>query len=216
MTLKLLTWNLMHGRSIPPARRQLGDEFARALAGWEWDVALLQEVPPWWPEQLARRCHAEERMVLTSRNSLLPLRRAIAVRWPDVIKSNGGGANAILVRGWEITAHRTHRVAWWPERRWVHAVRLPDGVWIGNLHTGSVAAQGQTAAAVVLDWAGDSPAALGGDFNVCEPELTGFARAGGYGVDQVYVAGGLSGAGTEVLKRGTFSDHVPVLVTVSS
>ena len=29
-------------------------EFAAALAGWEWDVALLQEVPPWWPPALAR------------------------------------------------------------------------------------------------------------------------------------------------------------------
>ena len=34
-----------HGRSVPESRRDLFDEFAAALAGWEWDVALLQEVP---------------------------------------------------------------------------------------------------------------------------------------------------------------------------
>src|SRR3954447_25343567 len=43
-------------------------EFASALAGWEWDVALLQEVPPWWPEPLARAAGAQARWVLTSRN----------------------------------------------------------------------------------------------------------------------------------------------------
>ena len=49
MQLRVLTWNLMHGRSVPPAGRDLRAEFTAALAGWEWDVALLQEVPPWWP-----------------------------------------------------------------------------------------------------------------------------------------------------------------------
>ena len=55
MSLRVLTWNLKHGRAVPPAGRDLFDEFAAALAGWEWDVALLQEVPPWWPAPLARR-----------------------------------------------------------------------------------------------------------------------------------------------------------------
>src|SRR5437588_297383 len=73
-------------------------ECAELICGWEWDVALLQEVPPWWPEPLAARAGADARRVLTSRNSVLPLRRAVAVRWPDVIKSNGGGCNVILVR----------------------------------------------------------------------------------------------------------------------
>src|SRR5687767_8092548 len=92
----VLTWNLFHGRAQPPAGRALMGEFARTLAGWEWDVALLQEVQPWWPPVLARVAAARQVSVLTSRNSLLPLRRAIAVRAPDLIKANGGGANAIL------------------------------------------------------------------------------------------------------------------------
>ncbi len=50
--MRVLTWNLMHGRAVPPAGRELFDEFALALAGWEWEVALLQEVPPWWPARL--------------------------------------------------------------------------------------------------------------------------------------------------------------------
>ena len=63
-----VTWNLFHGRSGPPAGSLTVSEFAATLAGWEWDVALLQEVPPWWPPRLAIAAGAEERMLLTSRN----------------------------------------------------------------------------------------------------------------------------------------------------
>ncbi|MDP8968304.1 MAG: hypothetical protein M3N04_06880, partial [Actinomycetota bacterium] len=81
--MRVLTWNLYHGRAVPPAGRDLQDEYAAALAGWNWDVALLQEVPPWWPPVLARACEADERTALTSRNALPALRRAIAQRAPD-------------------------------------------------------------------------------------------------------------------------------------
>ena len=100
---RLLTWNLFHGRAVPPAGRELLGEFTAALGAWEWDAALLQEVPPWWAAELASALDADYRMVLTSRNALPGVRRAIAVRWPDLIKSNGGGCDAILVRrsaGW--------------------------------------------------------------------------------------------------------------------
>ena len=210
----MLTWNLFHGRSIPPAGRELFPEFCSALEGWDWDVALLQEVPPWWPARLAQRLGADQRLVLTSRNALLPLRRAVAVRWPDLIKSNGGGSNAILVRGRSIQAHRVVRLGWLKERRWMHAVRLAGGAWVGNLHTNSDASQGRRGAEELLRWAAGSPAVLGGDFNVAPLELPGFEWAGGHGVDQVFVSGGLTGAGTQVLERGRLSDHVPVLVSV--
>jgi endonuclease/exonuclease/phosphatase family metal-dependent hydrolase len=222
MSWHILTWNLMHGRSDPPAGRELLGEFADLLAGWRWDVALLQEVPPWWPSALADRAGADQRHALTSRNSLAAVRRAVAVRHPDLIKSNGGGANAILVRGSKILAHRVSRLGWWPERRWMHAVQLSDGVWVGNLHTNSDARQGIRASEVLREWAAAAPVVLGGDFNVRAPELPGLTLAGGHGVDQIYLSsdlsGGqtsdLSGGQTEVLDRGRLSDHAPVLVTV--
>jgi endonuclease/exonuclease/phosphatase family metal-dependent hydrolase len=156
-------------------------------------------------------------MALTSRNSLLALRRAVAVHWPDVIKSNGGSSNAILIRGAEITDHRTQRLGWWPERRWLHAVQLSSGSWVGNLHTNADAKQGVRAANALLGWGGAAPVILGGDFNVHEPALPGLSRAGGHGVDQVYVGGGLRAAGrSEVLDRGRLSDHAPVRVTISA
>src|SRR5947209_5556043 len=70
-TVGVLTWNLFHGRAVPGTGRDLLAEFARSLAGWSWDVALLQEVPPWWAPALARECGAEVALALTSRNALL-------------------------------------------------------------------------------------------------------------------------------------------------
>src|SRR5437868_1458980 len=114
--MRILTWNLKHGRSVPPSGRELLEQFAAALAGWSWDVALLQEVPPWWPARLAVGTGAQQRHVLTSRNALLPARRVLAQRWPDVIKSNGGGCNAILIRsGPAIVEHRVQRLSLLPE-----------------------------------------------------------------------------------------------------
>jgi endonuclease/exonuclease/phosphatase family metal-dependent hydrolase len=213
----VLTWNLYHGRAVPPAGRELLTECAAALAGWAWDVALLQEAPPWWPPALARATDAHDRTALTSRNLGLPLRRALAQRWPDVVKSNGGGANAILVRGHGIAEHRAHRLRWWPERRVVHAVRLEDGPWIGNLHAQVHSEQRAqrdiaTAATALRGWAGGAPFVLGGDLNVREPLTPGLAHLGGHGVDHVLASGFAAASPVRVLERGPLSDHAPVLV----
>ena len=76
--MRVLTWNLFHGRSVPESPRALLPEFTDKIAGWDWDVALLQEVPPWWPGPLARACEADSRAVLTSRNFGLAARRWVA------------------------------------------------------------------------------------------------------------------------------------------
>ena len=158
--------------------------------------------------------------VLTSRNQLLALRRAIATRWPDLIKSNGGGANAILVRGHAIAEHRTLRLGWWPERRWLQAVKLAGGPWIGNLHAtvhNEPAAQREAriAEAQMLAWSRGKPVVLGGDFNVRRLEFQTLRHAGGEDVDHVFVTGLEPHGETEVLDRGTLSDHAPVAVTVA-
>jgi len=67
MALRVLTWNLFHGRAVPPRDEDLCAVFAARLAGWAWDVALLQEVPPWWPPALAAAAGAQWRAALTSR-----------------------------------------------------------------------------------------------------------------------------------------------------
>jgi endonuclease/exonuclease/phosphatase family metal-dependent hydrolase len=216
--LRVLTWNLLHGRSVPPSARDLVGEFGAALARWEWDVALLQEVPPWWTETLAGRVGAEYRQELTSRNALPRLRRALARRWPDVIRSHGGGANAILARRDRIISDEALQLTRTPERRVAHGVCLGCGVWVVNLHATAHddrAAQrdGATATAAALRWARGDPLVLGGDFNLRRPEWPGLTSVGGHDVDHIFIAGAVKACtGPEVLERGTLSDHAPVAV----
>jgi endonuclease/exonuclease/phosphatase family metal-dependent hydrolase len=219
--VRVLTWNLYHGRSVPPAGRDLQAEFAAALAGWDWDVALLQEVPPWWPPALARACDAQQRTALTSRNALPALRRFVAQRAPDLIKSNGGGANAILVRTacGPIVEHRRVLLRRWPERRVAHGVRLGSGMWCANLHAqvhSAARAQAdiERAATAVLGWTGGGPALLGGDCNVPAPAAPGFEALGGHGVDHVLGHGCRAAGAPEIPDRGRLSDHAAVIVAV--
>jgi endonuclease/exonuclease/phosphatase family metal-dependent hydrolase len=216
--LRVLTWNLKHGRSVPPSGHELLDEFGAALEGWRWDVALLQEVPPWWAAPLARRLDSEHRYVLTSRNALPRLRHALARRWPEAMKSQGGGANAILARSDRIVAEAAELLTRTPERRVAHGVLLGCGVWVVNLHatahdTGAAERDGATGAEAALRWAQGDPLVFGGDFNLREPQWPGFAAAGGHDVDHLFTAGAVEPLRTpEVLDRGALSDHAPVAI----
>jgi endonuclease/exonuclease/phosphatase family metal-dependent hydrolase len=215
--MRVLTWNLFHGRAVPGAGRELVDEYAAALAGWDWDVALLQEVPPWWPPALARACDADARTALTSRNALLALRRALARRHPDLMRSSGGSANAILVRGARITEHRRLTLRYRPERRVCHAVALEHGPWCANLHAqvhceARAQADIARAAAVTLGWAHGGPVLLGGDLNVRRPIAPGFALLGGHGVDHLLGHRMCAAGAVQLPERGRLSDHAAVIV----
>jgi endonuclease/exonuclease/phosphatase family metal-dependent hydrolase len=196
--MRVLSWNLYHGRDFPPdpalftlrsrllKRTELGethvqvnrpllDEFVRVLGGIEWDVALLQEAPPRWFEELCRRTGASGAGVLTSRNVAPPLQARIADWNPDLIASWEGGSNQILVRGrGGIAEHRALTLTRRPERRRMHWVRLelPGGaVGVANLHAsagrpGQATAEVLTAAATAVGWTGAGPLVFGGDFNL--------------------------------------------------
>lgn len=242
-TVRVVSWNLFHGRALPAAGRPLLHEFATTLAGWEWDVALLQEVPPWWPSLLARASGSEARSVLTSRNALLSLRRGLASRRPDLLRSNGGGANAILVRrGLRITAHARLRLRAWPERRVLHAVRVGGrsgdplgGAWVGNVHAqkgewddgpGLLRPQQDLARSIAqLDrWARMAgapaePIVLGGDLNLPRDAVArslpaGWARIASSGPDHVVGRGAVATEPSVRPDRGTLSDHAPLAVAV--
>jgi endonuclease/exonuclease/phosphatase (EEP) superfamily protein YafD len=219
--LRVLTWNLFHGRAVPPAGRSLFDEFARQLADWSWDVALLQEVPPWWPQPLGRAAGAQAWSALTARNFALPLRRLLATRWPDLMKSGGGGCNAILVRAPHVvTAHRSAVVRRLPERRVVHAVRLGSGTWCANLHaskqeTGHTGQDIERAAQQLARWAGHSVRVFGGDLNTRRIQVPGYGHAAASRVDHVFTRGLVPAGEAEVLEHGALSDHAPVAVTLA-
>ncbi len=230
----VLSWNLFHGRSLPPTNRSLYDEFAAKLGEWSWEVALLQEVPPWWPQRLAGELGVEQRTAPTSRNSLPALRRVLAERRPELLKSNGGGCNAILSRV-PIAEHSTLRLRRWPERRVAQLARLQDGMCVVNLHASTCPARaGQELERLwphVLDWAGADRLILGGDLNLRSPTPAPptIVHAAASDVDHVFARGLMSAtaSGSASSATGTFdrpsreivldgrrvelSDHAPLL-----
>jgi endonuclease/exonuclease/phosphatase family metal-dependent hydrolase len=225
MSIRVLTWNLFHGRSVPPAGRPLMAEFAAHLAEWDWDVALLQEVPPWWPAALAATADADQRTALTSRNEALPLRRALAERWPDAIKSNGGGANAVLSRI-GIGEHRTLRLRCWPERRVAQLICVGDGLCAVNFHASTREPLARDELRRLHDaacaWTQGRPLILGGDLNLREPELP-MAQAARGTVDFVFVHGLRPAHCATFPSRRLYdrrrelmlSDHRPLIATLS-
>jgi len=164
MRVRVLSWNLFHGRDFPPEQELLtwrsrllrtterGDEhaqvnrdlfgrFAGLLAAADWDVALLQECPPRWAERLATECRAEPHLVPTSRNipRLGGLQARAADFNPDLIASWEGGSNLTLARagntpGPAITERRMEQLASRPERRMMAFSRLGNSLCVANLH----------------------------------------------------------------------------------
>jgi endonuclease/exonuclease/phosphatase family metal-dependent hydrolase len=217
----VLSWNLFHGRAQPAAGGPLAAEFAAALAGWEWDVALLQETPPWWPARLAAAAGATARRTLTSRTSLLPARRAVASRNPDLLAAAGGGCNAILVRGTiAIAEHRERELTRRPERRTMQGIRLDGAGWVVNLHASTHPPEQRradllVAAATALEWAAGGPLVFGGDLNSTQPAMPGLVHIAGHHVDHVFTEGRAAAGPVEVLDAAPLSDHSPLRVSVS-
>ena len=145
-------------------------------------MALLQEAPPRWLGPLSRSCGASGVTALTSRNTLAPLRAAVAELSPDLIASNEGGSNQVLLRPpWRAAEVSRHVLTRLPERRVLLLVRAarPGGaeLWVGCLHASrgprDAARDVARAAEIATDRAGSRPLLLGGDFNVRPEEDPG-------------------------------------------
>ena len=197
--MRVLSWNLYHGRDFPPdpalftlrsrllrrternathvqVNRPLLEEFISVLDGLEWDVALLQEAPPRWFDELLRRTGSVGVRTLTSRNVVPSVQGALADWNPDLIASWEGGSNQILARpGGRILEHRELTIARRPERRRMHWARLelPGGgpLCVANLHASAgrpaqAAVEVVAAAVAAVGWSGAAPLVFGGDFNL--------------------------------------------------
>jgi endonuclease/exonuclease/phosphatase family metal-dependent hydrolase len=205
--LRVFCWNLFHGRDAPPnprlfklrsrlfrvteddgtyvqANRSLLPEFASLIAGEDWSLCLLQEVPPTWAEPLAERSGAQHFLALTSRNQFAAITRPLA-RWnPDLLASWEGGSNLALVRPpWRIVPGSCRSLTLSPprerglrERRRMGFARLrleTDGEKVielcaTNLHADSGprgAREVWQAARLAVGWSAGAPLVFGGDFN---------------------------------------------------
>jgi len=228
MDLRVLTWNVAGGRAAPSAgrgvagaRRDPYAEFAAALDGWAWDVALLQEVPSWWPDRLRATLVCEARQVLTSRSALLSLRRVLALRGPDMMGAAAGGANAILARSDRIIGENSLLLGRRPERRLVHGVALACGVWISNLRVSDGPAAADDLRAAVrasTRWARAArlPLILGGDLALESPAGEGLQIVASAGMQHVLCDAGI-GARAESIARpehDALAGHPPLAVTL--
>jgi endonuclease/exonuclease/phosphatase family metal-dependent hydrolase len=204
----VITWNLLHGRDFPPdpslhtwrsrvgratqrnathvqVNRELFREFAQVLCTARWDVALLQECPPRWFAALAATCEANGQRSLTSRNWLAPVRSILASWNPDLLGSWEGGSNLTLVRGPGADGLLDQRdlvLRRLPERRTMAFARLDSGLCVANLHASTsprlAAADVRHAVETAVDWAGQSPLILGGDFNLRPSQTRLFEELG--------------------------------------
>jgi endonuclease/exonuclease/phosphatase family metal-dependent hydrolase len=202
MIFAALSWNLLHGRDYPrdpelrtswryrlwPGEWRRGDdiqvnrsllgEFQRKIASFDWDVAMLQEVRPSWLRPLASASRASGASVRTSRNTLAFLRTALADWNPDLIQSNDGGSNHLLVRPpWRIERVERMELARHPERRTAIWARLRHGedgrtLCAANMHLTAEGDHSRSAhellrvAAQCVEWDADSPLVVGGDMNL--------------------------------------------------
>jgi hypothetical protein len=139
LRLRVLSWKLGPGG----ARWQ---DLAAALAGWEWDVALLRGVPGRWPVAMATALDAEFRCAPPGGPGWL---RRLLGSGPGALLSPGtaGVTDAILARYDRIVAEWPDGGQRVPEPA-VSAARLACGVWVGNV-------QGQTPPGSVTDWVSD-------------------------------------------------------------
>jgi endonuclease/exonuclease/phosphatase family metal-dependent hydrolase len=197
--MQVLSWNLYHGRDFPPdpalftlrsrlwrtternathvqVNRPLREEFVRVVDGVEWDIALLQEAPPRWFDELLRRTGSVGVRALTSRNVCPPVQGVLADLNPDLIASWEGGSNQILVRaGGRILEHRRITLARRPERRSMHWARIElaggGALCVANLHASAgrpalATAEVVAAAKAAVHWSGRAPLVFGGDLNL--------------------------------------------------
>jgi endonuclease/exonuclease/phosphatase family metal-dependent hydrolase len=225
------------------------------------DVVCLQEVPPWAFEPIGRWSGMQVFGEVAARPSLGPLPSTVEVgRWitdlhPGWLRSGfEGQANAILVsperrilsrhvltlnplgfrlrEGRRLGLSHVSLLAWGKERRQCVAVRLDDGMVVGNLHATKARNPRVPDTEIVraAEWtsrlAGDAPAVLAGDFNVDTARsvvlehLDGYTKAGP-GIDHVVARGASTGPydrwtpERRRLGRLALSDHAPVEVEVS-
>ena len=162
------SWNLFHGNTSPPGSSVHLEEMVRLASGDRPDVLVLQEVPVWALDELARWSGMTAVGDVAQRPRLgpIPIPAGIGRKLTDLSPGRlrsafSGQGNAILLgEGRRVVRHEVltlnpgpfrrqqarrlgldlvTRLAWGKERRICQVVRLADGLVVANLHaTGSL------------------------------------------------------------------------------
>jgi len=229
MSLLIRSWNVHHGMTSPPTRRNYLEQAIRLISSDHPDVVCLQELPLWG----RRRLESWSDMTMiwhSSRRVWFPPRFGGWITRFDqgfFRSAVSGQANAILLdprlqpleQSWTAIS-RGRR-----ERRICQAVRL-QGMLIANLHASGVAHLPEVGAAETLRalafveslaQPGDA-LVFAGDFNLSPrqlPDLLGFSPPGPH-IDHIFVRGAEAGPlevwpeAHRVVEAGLLSDHAPV------
>ena len=139
---------------------------------------------------------ATARSALTSRNSLLPLRRAIAARNPDLITPTAAAPTRSSCAAGAIAEHRERELTRRPERRVMHGVALRDGGWVvepARLDAPAASSAAPTcclAAATALELGRRRRRSCSAATSTRRsPAMPGLTHVAGHHVDHVFVAG---------------------------
>lgn len=164
--LLVRTWNLFHGNTQPPGRKEFLEHMVQLASADTPGVLCLQELPVWALPELDDWSGMTAVGVVARRPSISSVRlgRAVTELNPGLFRSAfGGQANAImLARGLRVLEARQlvlnpfrfrraqarrlgldlrQRLAWAKERRVCQAVRVQRGdqtLVVGNLHATSI------------------------------------------------------------------------------
>ena len=131
--MRVLTWNLFHGRAVPDAPRDAAGRVRRAARRLGRGTSrCCRRCRRGGRRRSARACGAQRAHRADLAQLAAAAARALAAeRRPDLIKSRGGGANAILVRGEAIAdAPRAHAARAGPSGAWCTACALERGWWV--------------------------------------------------------------------------------------
>jgi endonuclease/exonuclease/phosphatase family metal-dependent hydrolase len=219
------SWNLFHGRTVPPRRHVYLREMVELAAADAPDVVCLQELPLWALRKL-EEWSGMRAVWAVAKRPLLPRRLGGVLQRLDPRRFRSpvtGQANAILLAAHLVPLeHRVVRVSErGRERRVCHAVRL-EGFVVGNVHASNEFRRPEVPRAELRRAhdlleamaAGGETRILAGDFNLRDPGLPG------PNIDHIVVAGAPHGP-LEVwpVERrrhdgAVLSDHAPVELTV--
>ena len=133
-SMKVLTWNLFHGRAKPRG----GPRPLRRVRGRHRGLAVGRRAAPGGPALVAApagralaRVDADGADVAATSCSAAA-RRGAAVAGPDQLGGRRVQRDPRARRA--VAEHRRVLLRRRPEKRWMHAVRLDDGTWVANLH----------------------------------------------------------------------------------